>query len=79
MSNFQPLPVSVIPVFENYTATHTVMLIKIEVKIKIKLKKNQDQNQELFLLPYLPVHHQAPWTISPIYIFGINYSFHLLF
>lgn len=78
MSNFQPLPVSVIPVFENYTATHTVMLIKIEVKIKIKLKKNQDQNQELFLLPYLP-YQQAPWTISPIYIFGINYSFHLLF
>lgn len=78
MSNFQPLPVSVIPVFENYTVTHTVMLIKIEVKIKIKLKKNQDQNQELFLLPYLP-YQQAPWTISPIYIFGINYSFHLLF
>ena len=39
MSNCQPLLVSVIPVFQNYTTTHTVMLIKIEVKIKIKFKK----------------------------------------
>lgn len=73
MSNCQPLLVSVIPVFQNYTTTHTVMLIKIEVEIKIKLKKKSRSKSRVILASL------SSLSTSPLDYFSNIYIWYKLF